>query len=379
MMQAWLYWDPNRYLFIIPFINHPVTWYGVFFVLGFLIGYFIMYKMLKTVLRSTQYVVDRDIHDWNPIIAIFAKGPNIDFPQQKVIFSYYSEKVKIALKKSISTEESLSLQNKDTMIEGINEAISDPDNTITRENIHTTFPGAIYSLKDLSMQLTDRLMWFVIIGTLVGARLGHVFFYDPSYYQENPMEIIKIWRGGLASHGGAIGIILSLVVYYYSIRKRFPEIKFLNILDNLVVPTALAGMFIRIGNFFNQEIIGTESDLPWAVIFGHPYDGSGVFPRHPAQLYEAACYLVSFLILGYLWTKKREVLKAGYLTGLFFVLIFTSRFVVESVKVPQGGLAGDTFLQTGQILSIPFILVGIWLMFRPTLSMRSRTSSKATL
>ncbi|MEM1283411.1 MAG: prolipoprotein diacylglyceryl transferase [Chlamydiota bacterium] len=221
------------------------------------------------------------------------------------------------------------------------------------------------------MYLTDRLTWFVILGTLIGARLGHVLFYDTARYQKNPIEILKIWEGGLASHGGAIGIIISLVIYIFFIRKRFPEIRFLILLDHIVVPTSLAAVFIRLGNFFNQEIIGTETDVPWAVVFGHPYDGSGVFPRHPVQLYEAACYLITFFVLSYLWIRKREVLKTGYLTGLFFVMIFLSRFFVEFYKVSQGGIVDDTFLQTGQLLSVPFILAGFWLMFRPKLSMRS--------
>ncbi len=370
MMFAWLYWDPNRYIFVIPGINHPITWYGILFVLGFMIGYFIMFKMLKITLRHSQYIAERDIQDWSLLPPPFIVGPDPDIPQQKTILSYFSEKAKAAIKK-IDVGQKPSRDDRNLIIDGINEAMSAPNNSINRENIDTCFPKAIYSLKDLSMYLTDRLMWFVILGTLVGARLGHVLFYDTARYQKNPIEILKIWEGGLASHGGAVGIIISLVLFMLFIRKRFPEIRFLCLLDNLVVPASLAAVFIRIGNFFNQEIIGTETDVPWAVVFGRPYDGSGVFPRHPAQLYEAGWYLITFFVLSYLWIKKREVLKTGYLTGLFFVLVFTSRFIIEFFKVSQGGIVDDSFLQTGQVLSIPFILVGFWLMYRPKLSMRS--------
>jgi phosphatidylglycerol---prolipoprotein diacylglyceryl transferase len=370
MMYAWLYWDPNRFIFTVPLIDRPIAWYGFFFVIGFIIGYFIMTKMLRITLRHTQYVAERDIQDWSLLIKPFTSGPSPDLPKQKTVLSYFSEKAKIAIKK-LELGKTPSRDDRTMIIEGINEAISDPNNSITRENIDTCFPNAIYSLKDLAMYLTDRLTWFIIGGTLIGARLGHVFFYDWARYQKHPIDILKIWEGGLASHGGAIGVIIAIVLYLWFIRKRFPEIKFLALLDNVVVPTALVGCFIRIGNFFNQEIIGTETDLPWAVVFGHPYDGSGIFPRHPAQLYESVCYLITFFVLGWLWINKREILKTGYLTGLFFVMIFTSRFIVEFVKVPQGGIVDDSFLQTGQVLSIPFIFVGLWLMFRPKLSMRS--------
>lgn len=370
MTYAWLYWDPNRFIFTVPIIDRPIAWYGFFFVIGFIIGYFMMVKMLKTTLRHTQYVADRDVESWDLLVGMICSDKLPETPQQKTILAYFSEKTKAALRK-IQKGVTPSKEHKKMIINSINEALSDPASTITRENLDTCFPNAIYSLKDLAMYLTDRLTWFVIAGTLIGARLGHVFFYDWSKYNNHPVDILKIWEGGLASHGGAIGVFTAIILYMFFIRKKFPELRFYSMLDNIVVPTALVAFFIRIGNFFNQEIIGTETDVPWAVIFGSPYDGSGVFPRHPAQLYEAACYLITFFVLGWMWIKKRELLKRGYLTGLFFVLVFTSRFFVEFIKVSQGGIADDTFLQTGQLLSIPFILFGLWLMFRPKLPMRS--------
>jgi len=135
-------------------------------------------------------------------------------------------------------------------------------------------------------------------------------------------------------------------------------------MDSLCVPIGLAAYFIRIGNFVNQEIIGVPTSLPWAIIFGHPADGGAPIPRHPAQLYEAFAYLGTFFIIYALWYKKSEQLKEGVITGLFFILAFGSRFLVEFVKVPLSSTFDESFLQTGQVLSIPFILLGVYLLYK---------------
>jgi len=217
----------------------------------------------------------------------------------------------------------------------------------------------------LSIAYTDRLVWFIVIGTIIGARLGHVFFYDWPYYQAHPVEIIMIRNGGLASHGGAIGVILAICLFYRWNHKKYPSIPFLTLLDLIAVPTALTACFIRLANFVNQEIVGTESTLPWAIIFGHPAETATVVPRHPAQLYEAAAYLATFAILYTLWLKYSSRLKPGMLCGLFFILIFTSRFFIEFIKMPQSMHSNESFLQTGQYLSIPFIILGIVMMLLP--------------
>lgn len=373
MTIAWLNWDPNRFVFTIPLIDRPVAWYGIFFVLGFMIGYFIMIRLLQTTLRHTQYIAERDVRSWPLLLRLFSEGPKPNIPEQKTILTYFSESTKTTLQK-IGEQKNPSYSDRNTIIAGLNAALSDPHNAITRENIDSFFPQAIFSLKELAIYLTDRLTWFVMLGTIIGARLGHVFLYDWPRYQQNPSAILKIWEGGLASHGGTIGVLLSVMLYMRFIRERFPELRLLTLLDNIALPTALVATFIRIGNFFNQEIIGTQSDLPWAINFGHPWDDSGLFPRHPAQLYEAASYLLTFFVLGYLWIQKRERLKTGYLTGLFFVMVFTSRFFVEFFKVSQGGVLDDLHLQTGQILSIPFIALGWWLMVRRSPYQTSRAN-----
>ena len=135
----------------------------------------------------------------------------------------------------------------------------------------------------------NDLIWFMILGTIIGARLGHCLFYNPEYYLSNPFEIIKIWRGGLASHGAAIGILTA--IYFYSKKKK--DQSFLWVMDRIVIGVALAAFFIRMGNLFNSEIIGVPTDLPWAFVFTSVDD----IPRHPTQLYEALFYLITFLIL----------------------------------------------------------------------------------
>ncbi len=209
----------------------------------------------------------------------------------------------------------------------------------------------------------DKAFVYVVVGAVVGARLGHVFFYDWDYYSENLAEIPAVWKGGLASHGGAIGIILALWIF----SRRVSHKSILWILDKVVVPTALAGCFIRLGNLMNSEIVGLPSDAPWAFLFVNAREPLNEAPRHPVQLYESLSYLFSFVVLYLIYwrTKMRE--KSGFLFGTFLVLIFGFRLVMEQFKVSQGGFesAFDNVLSTGQLLSIPFVLIGLYYMLRP--------------
>ncbi len=205
----------------------------------------------------------------------------------------------------------------------------------------------------------DKAFIYMVVGTVLGARLGHVFFYEWDYYAQHLTEIPMVWRGGLASHGGAIGIILALWIYSRRVTKK----SILWILDKVAVPTALAGCFIRLGNLMNSEIYGLPTDVAWAFIFTKV----DAIPRHPVQLYESISYLISFILLYYTYwyTEKRH--KLGYLFGLFMVLIWGFRFVLEYFKSDQGGFqnAFGNVLTTGQLLSIPFFIVGLYFMFRP--------------
>jgi len=202
----------------------------------------------------------------------------------------------------------------------------------------------------------DRLLTFTIIGTVVGARLGHCLFYDPSYYLSNPLEILKVWKGGLASHGGAIGIFTAIYLYQRQIRGQ----SYLWILDRVAIVTALGGFFIRLGNFFNSEILGAPSDAAWSVIFLR-YD---TVSRHPAQLYESLTYGLLFIILISIYRRLRARTPHGLLLGCFMGAGFTARFFIEFVKMRQAAYGHDNVLSVGQWLSIPVILLGIFLFIR---------------
>ncbi len=219
--------------------------------------------------------------------------------------------------------------------------------------------GTIKDPANLATRIADRLCWYIVAGTIIGSRLGYVFFYGQDYYFNHPLDILKIWEGGLASHGGAVGVILSLYLITRWVKSQVPTFTFFRILDLIVVPTALVAFCIRVGNFFNQEILGMPTTLPWAVIFENPADRSLVVPRHPVQLYEGFAYLATFFLLLYLWQTKGKNMVAGRLTGIFFVLIFLSRFFAEFVKSSQHGFLETSWLSTGQWLSIPFILGGL--------------------
>ena len=226
-----------------------------------------------------------------------------------------------------------------------------------------------FDVQKRGMFLADRLTVYMVVGTVIGARVGHFLFYEhPAQYLKNPLEIFRVWEGGLASHGAAIGIILALVLFARRYKSLAEGLDWIRLLDYVCVPTALAGAFIRLGNFFNQEILGTPSNLPWAVIFAHPMDHSLPVPRHPVQLYESIFYFLVFFLLWRLTYRPSFLLAKGRLIGLFLILVFGFRFLVEYLKTEQSSLlsrASD--LTMGQILSIPAILAGaIFLYTRST-------------
>ena len=280
-MFAFFQWDPSPILYTIPYLNHPIRWYGFFFAFGFFLSYLILLHVFKVYIRENE--------------------PKVD--------------------------------------------------------------------PKYSHQMVDSLAWYVVLGTLLGARLGHVFIYEWYIYKNNLLDIFKVWEGGLASHGGAIGIIIALFLFYRSVQKKLPHLTYLKLVDLFCIPVPLAACCIRIGNFINQEILGTPSNLPWAVKFGHPYGTNVIVPRHPVQLYEGLALLAIFALLYSLWYWKRNSLRPGTLVGWTFITIFTSRILLESFKVPQSIPLSDSFISMGQLLSLPFILLGvIFLILRPKLT-----------
>jgi len=235
----------------------------------------------------------------------------------------------------------------------------------------------IYINDNKSVTLVEPLFIYVVFGTLVGARLGEVFFYNWDYFQNNLIEIflpikrdinssflfvlIDGWKfvgyRGLASHGATIGIITSMFIYKY----KFKYDSVLWIFDRIVIPIAIGGMFVRIGNFFNSEIVGNYTNSNFGVVF---LNNGEIFPRHPAQLYEAFGYLILFILLWNIYWKTNLKKHKGFIFGLFLTCLFSIRILVENVKESQGGGLEDTLgiLSTGQWLSIPFIIIGLCLM-----------------
>ena len=227
----------------------------------------------------------------------------------------------------------------------------------------------IYVKEEKDVQLLDPFLVHMVLGTIIGARLGEVFFYNWEYFQNNLLEIFlpfKIngldWKfvgfRGLSSHGATIGIIISIVLY--KIKYKYDSV--LWIFDRLVIAVALGGTLVRIGNFFNSEIVGVFTKSNYGVTF---LNRGEILPRHPAQLYEAFGYIILFVVLLLLYNKTKLKDYKGFLFGFFLMFLFVVRFIVEYVKESQGGLEDQLgIFSTGQWLSIPFILIGIGLMIK---------------
>jgi prolipoprotein diacylglyceryl transferase len=205
------------------------------------------------------------------------------------------------------------------------------------------------------VQVLDDLAVYMGLGTVIGARLGHCLFYEPVYYLSHPLDILKVWEGGLASHGAAITIPVALWLFV----RKHPTFGFWWIMDRVVVVVALAGGLIRLGNLMNSEIVGQPTDLPWAFVFARLGEDFG---RHPTQIYEAAFYFLSFGILYSLYTKGRAGQKPGFLLGMFLVLVFGFRFLIEFLKANQVAFEYHMTINMGQWLSIPLVVGGILLL-----------------
>lgn len=214
------------------------------------------------------------------------------------------------------------------------------------------------------------LLAYVVIATIVGARLGHVFFYEWPYYSQHLSEIPKIWEGGLASHGGTIALIIAVFLFSWFVTKKPASWTF----DKLVIPIALVGCLIRLGNLMNSEIYGGPTDLPWGFVFER--HGETV-PKHPTQIYEAACYLALFVLLMWMYWKRNAQERPWLITGVFFIGIFLPRFLIEYIKNVQVESEYEMIqhygINMGQLLSIPFIVLGIVLvavaLYRPRIHM----------
>ena len=230
----------------------------------------------------------------------------------------------------------------------------------------------VYKREGLDPERVYYLFIACFVGTLVGARLGHCLFYDPDYYLANPIEIFKTWKGGLASHGGTIGVIAA--VMYYASKDKLNK---LWLLDRLSIAVAPVAALIRMGNLFNHEIYGHETSLPWATRFVqnvHAWERGAepiyCNPSHPTQIYEALCYLLVFFVCFGLYKYTQAGKRNGVIFGAFLIGIFGTRFFIEFLKNVQEAFEEDMVLNMGQVLSIPFVLIGIFLIWKGMKTLR---------
>lgn len=225
----------------------------------------------------------------------------------------------------------------------------------------------LYKQQKISEEKFEPMFMYCFLGILIGARLGHCLFYEPSYYLSHPVEMLLPFRDvpgkgwtftgyeGLASHGGTLGLMIALWLY----AKRV-GLKFMHVLDNVAIVTPICACAIRLGNLMNSEIIGRPTDMPWAFIF----ERVDSLPRHPGQLYEAICYAIFFGIHWFFYRRYPQKVGSGFFFGLCLFLIFTSRIFIEYTKENQEAFEEGMLLNMGQLLSIPFVVLGLYCMFR---------------
>lgn len=225
----------------------------------------------------------------------------------------------------------------------------------------------IYKNEKLPEESMEKLFLYMLIGTIVGARIGHCFFYDWDYYSRNLLDVLFIWQGGLSSHGGAFGILIALWIFHKKVVKK----SYLWVLDRVVIAVAICGACIRFGNLMNHEIYGHPTDVPWAFRFItniHQWQNGAepIFsqPSHPTQIYEMLYCLITFAVILFMYWRTKAAQKEGLIFGVFLIGIFLTRFILEFIKENQVGFEDGMMFNMGQILSIPFFLLGFYLIFR---------------
>lgn len=326
-MIGYIIWDPSRVFFTIPVLGIPIYWYGLFFALGFLMAYYTFITLLQRHFRehSTEFTVD-DIASFSLLREKVSSYPHFDS----------------------------SKKDDGSLIDQLNKALC---KGMSRAKIEHMVEPALFSLRRKAQKWTDKLSFWILLAVVIGARAGHMLFYEnPSYYLSNPLTFFMLRKGGLASHGAVIAVLVAIFLYA---RKR--KMQWLVLADLLSIPAAVVGGMIRIGNFFNQEILGKATTVPWAIYFAHPFTGEKAILCHPVQIYESLFYFLLGLLL-YVSYHKSFFSRPGRRFALFFSSLFTFRFFVEFFKQEQSQLT-DGFFTMGQYLSLPLIGFGILLLW----------------
>lgn len=380
-MFGFIYWDPNPtvFNFALPLINRPLMWYGILFALGFVVGYLIFrYCWLRYLLFSPRFY-KRDIRCW----AVFLQKKHRSCYLQ-ALFKTFPQQVQRFCQEQ-PYKEVVSEEIKDKVIHCVNYAVDHPINfpkppkielpllhfakrymsVFQIEKLRSFLEIDVYlqpwilSFKKRNSIVIERLTTYLIIGMLIGAKLGDFVFYQGWRGSlQNLLGVFAFWEAGLASHGAALGILAALWLFCH----RYHLIT-LHVLDVVAIPIPLVGAFIRLGNFINQEILGIPTDVPWGVIFLHPVGSNTIVPRHPVQLYEACSYAALTAFLFFLWRKEPSLSHRGRITGWFFISVFSTRFLLEFFKEEQSTYLLYSQLKMGQVLSIPFIVFGAWLLY----------------
>ncbi|MBI5274300.1 MAG: prolipoprotein diacylglyceryl transferase [Chlamydiales bacterium] len=350
-MDQFFVWDPNKTALVIPVINYPIAWYGVLFAFGFFIGLMLFVYLLYRFLLLRPFFLEKDLK-WKEVKASneFFQGTKQETIQylndliskkiEEVV--YLNSRAFLFLKKRVD-EKRVMLAYRRLMLE-------------------KDYPTLFLTLKEKARLFGDSLVLYAVVGTVIGSRLGHILFYEQiGEYLQDPFRIFMIWEGGLASHGGIAGVLVSLILFYRKHKEDIPSFHWISLLDLMVIPSCFIATCIRLGNFINQEILGIPTHMPWSVVFLHPIDGSAPIPRHPVQLYEAFFYLFMLFYLHVLFRKKFAHLSIGLLSGNFFFFTFVFRFFIEFFKEREDVLLQSFPLLMGQVLSLPFILFGLYL------------------
>jgi phosphatidylglycerol:prolipoprotein diacylglycerol transferase len=341
-LLLWMRFDVNPICFKIPFINHPIAWYGVIFAGSFYLGYRLFIWMHIRQNLNT-FSIPKEFKDIK-----IPDGYKLSKKNQR----YY-----LFFKKRSSDYE---------LVEKLK----------LRLYLFEVYPKKIESIEKKSIIFSESALFYIIVATVVGARLGHIIFYENIIeFIYFPLDIFKTWEGGLASHGGIIGILLAAYIFV----KKNKSLSFLTFMDLISAPTMFVCAFIRIGNLINQEILGSQTSAPWGIIFLNPADGSGVFPRHPIQIYEFILYIGVFIFIYLVWSKNLYKKITGFYTGIALSISFGLRFFLEFLKIPQSVYDQNFPIQIGQLLSIPMTLFGLFLIFNSIKMQDSLDKKRADL
>ena len=334
-----IYWNPDRF-FTIPLLGWKMSWYFFFWDVGFLLAFFLCIYQFYRYQLNDPYFLKTDLK----------KG----FESQQALLDQLNAEIKKVQDKEGVDEKYLGYE------------VVDVAKILKRKELEKRYSKKIFSLPARSVKFSIVVFCLIIFLVFLGARVVHMISYEhPFVYIKAPWKLFYFWRGGRASHGGIIGTCLAVWLFLKWAQPKLPFLTWIKAMD-IWSPSILLGCaFIRLGNFFTQEILGKETSMPWGMVYGHPVDGSIPMPLHPVQLYEAIAYFSIVVFLLSLSRQLKFMLGEGKLCGLGFVLGFTARFFLEFFKQEQSHIMDPSAIFTmGQILSVPFVIFGFAIYYK---------------